>query len=100
MTLKSLNVPDAFRPLVEVDLQQLTPALYRHINQATGAVIPTQPVPPTLVVVGEKEPGVSRRHAQRLGRRRPVSPPGLCRASAMRGIWKRRRYSMPLCAHG
>ena len=72
MTLKSLNVPDAFRPLVEADLQQLTPALYRHINQATGAVsIPTQPVPPTLVVVGEKEPGVSRRHAQKLGREVP-----------------------------
>ncbi len=72
MTLKSLNVPDAFRPLMEADLQQLTPELYRHINQATGAVlIPTQPVPPTLVVVGEKEPGVARRHAQKLGREAP-----------------------------
>ena len=72
MTLKSLNVPDAFRPLMEADLQQLTPELYRHINQATGAVlIPTQAVPPTLVVVGEKEPGVSRRHAQKLGREAP-----------------------------
>ena len=72
MTLKSLNAPDAFRPLMEAALQQFTPELYRHINQATGAVwIPTQPVPPTLVVVGEKEPGVSRRHAQKLGREAP-----------------------------
>lgn len=82
MTLKSLNVPDAFRPLMEADLQQLTPALYRHINQATGAMlIPTQPVPPTLVVVGEKEPGVSRRHAQKLGR----SVPGIT-ARSVQGV--------------
>lgn len=68
MTARSLHVPAAYRDLVDDDLQQLTPQLYRHINRATGEVrLPQHPAPGTLIVVGEREPSISRRHAARIG---------------------------------
>lgn len=68
MTMKSLHVPPQFDDLVRGDLQQLTPQLYRHINRAASAArLPQQPTPGLLVVVGEREPAISRRHAARIG---------------------------------
>lgn len=69
MTMKSLHVPPQVSDLVNDDLQQLTPDLYRHINRATGEVrLPQNPVPDTLIVVGQREPGMSQRHAATIGR--------------------------------
>lgn len=68
MTMKSLHVPARFTALVQDDLQQLTSDLYRHINRSTGEVrLPQHPAPGTLIVVGEREPAISRRHAARIG---------------------------------
>ncbi|MEI2689071.1 MAG: alpha/beta hydrolase [Anaerolineae bacterium] len=68
MTMKSLHVPAQYNDLVNDDLQQLTPDLYRHINRATGEVrLPQKPVPDTFIVVGQREPAMSRRHAARIG---------------------------------
>lgn len=69
MTMKSLHVPPEYSDLVNDDLQQLTPELCRHINRATGEVrLPQNPIPDTLIVVGEREPGMSQRHAAAIGR--------------------------------
>ena len=68
MTMKSLHVPAHYRTLIDADLQQLTPDLYRQINRATGEVrLPQTPAPGALIVVGEREPAMSRRHAARIG---------------------------------
>lgn len=68
MTMRSLHVPPQFNDLVNDDLRQLTPEQYRHINRATGEVrLPQHPAPGMLVVVGEREPAISRRHAARIG---------------------------------
>jgi pimeloyl-ACP methyl ester carboxylesterase len=68
MTMKSLHVPARYRELIDADLQQLTPDLYRQINRATGEVrLPQKPVPGTLIVVGQRDPAMSRRHAARIG---------------------------------
>lgn len=68
MTARSLHVPAAYRDLVDGDLQLLTPQLYRHINRATAEVrLPQHAAPGTLIVVSEREPAISRRHAARIG---------------------------------
>ncbi len=68
MTMKSLHGPPQFNDLVNDDLRQLTPELYRHINRATGEVrLPQHDGSGTLIVVGEREPSISRRHAARIG---------------------------------
>jgi pimeloyl-ACP methyl ester carboxylesterase len=72
LTLKSLGVPRQYHDLLSGDWRQLTPALYHHINKATGEVqLPTHPVPPTLLVVGQREPGISKVHARSVARAVP-----------------------------
>jgi pimeloyl-ACP methyl ester carboxylesterase len=69
-TMKQMKIPPEYFHLVNADFELLTPALYRHINRATGEVrLPQTPAPGTLVVVGEHEPTMSRRHAANIGNR-------------------------------
>lgn len=72
MTLKSLGVPRQYHHLLVDDWRQLTSTLYRNINKATSEVqLPTGSVPPTLLVVGQKEMGISKAHARTIARTVP-----------------------------
>lgn len=68
MMMKSQHVPARYSALVNDDMQQITPDLYRNINRATSEVrLPQGPAMGALIVVGEREPGLSQRHAARIG---------------------------------
>ncbi len=65
MVIKSLSIPAAYQPLIADDLKQLNANLFRNINRAmTEVQIPHGALPPTLVVVGEKEMGMAKNHAR------------------------------------
>jgi len=63
--MRSGGIPEAYHAEFKQDLGNLNPGLFRNINKAMSKVtVPTGKVPPTLVVVGEKEPLISKRHAK------------------------------------
>lgn len=56
MTVKALGVPAPYDALFIEDMKGMTPDLFRNVNQATTETqIPQGPIPPTLVIAGEKE---------------------------------------------
>jgi pimeloyl-ACP methyl ester carboxylesterase len=57
--MKSGGIPESYRDDMLIDLQGLSPGLFRNINRAMSQVrLPEGKVPTTLVLVGEKEPGI------------------------------------------
>ncbi|MEM8531538.1 MAG: alpha/beta hydrolase [Chloroflexota bacterium] len=67
MTMKSQNIPTAYHDIFADDLQHLNADLINNVYGATAvSQLPQLPVPPTLVVVGEKEPGMSKKYARRI----------------------------------
>jgi pimeloyl-ACP methyl ester carboxylesterase len=63
--MKSGGIPESYRDNMLIDLQGLSPGLFRNINRAMSQVtLPEGKVPATLVLVGEKEPWISKRHAK------------------------------------
>lgn len=64
-TLKSQNIPPAYHAIFADDFQHLNADLINNVYSATAtAQLPQHPVPPTLVVVGEKESGMSKKYAR------------------------------------
>jgi pimeloyl-ACP methyl ester carboxylesterase len=56
MTIKGLNIPAPYDSFFIEDMKEMTPDLFRNVNQATTETqIPQTPIPPTLVIAGEKE---------------------------------------------
>lgn len=67
LIMRQFNVPPRYKELLSDDFKGLTPELFNIINNALVEVpLPTGPVPPTLVVVGEKETFLARRHARKV----------------------------------
>jgi len=67
--MKSGGIPASYQKDFVADLRYLNADLFRNINRAMSqVVIPQGNMPPTLVVVGEKEPGISKRHARAICR--------------------------------
>lgn len=65
MTMKSQNIPAAYHAIFADDLQHLNADLINNVYGATAtAQLPQHPVPPTLAVVGEKEPRMSKKYAR------------------------------------
>jgi len=72
LTIKSLSIPAPYQSLFAEDLKQLNPTVFRNVNRAlTQVQIPPGAVPPTLVVVGEKEMGLAKRHARAISQSVP-----------------------------
>ena len=72
MSLRQLHLPDQFQPMAAKEMAALTPRLFRQINAATAEVrLPAGPVPRTLAVAGEHEPGLSLAHVRSLARMTP-----------------------------
>ena len=70
MAIKSLNVPAPYDSLFIEDMKQLTPDLFRNINQAkTETQMPQAPIPPTLVIVSEKETGFVKSYARTISQK-------------------------------
>jgi pimeloyl-ACP methyl ester carboxylesterase len=64
-TIRSLGIPAPYQAAMLEDFQGIYNELLLDINRATREVqIPSGVVPPTLVVVGEREPGISKQHAR------------------------------------
>lgn len=65
MMVKSMGIPTSYQSILADDLKQLNVNLFRNINLAmTEVQIPHGAVPPTLMVVGEKEMGIAKRHVR------------------------------------
>ena len=65
VVMKTGGIPPAYHDQFTSDLQYLNADLFRNVNRAMSQVeIPRGEVPPTLVLVGEKELGISKRHAR------------------------------------
>ncbi|NOK58807.1 MAG: Lysophospholipase, alpha-beta hydrolase superfamily [Chloroflexi bacterium AL-W] len=65
LTLKSQNIPPAYHAIFADDFQKLNADFINNVYSATAtAQLPQNPVPPTLVVVGEKESGMSKKYAR------------------------------------
>lgn len=64
-TIRSLGIPAPYQAAMIEDFQAIDNELLLDVNSATGEIqMPQRAVPPTLVVVGEKEPGISKKHAR------------------------------------
>jgi pimeloyl-ACP methyl ester carboxylesterase len=69
LVMKSGGIPAAYQDDFVNDLQHLNADLFRNINRAMSqTALPQGKTPPTLVVVGEKELGISKRHSRAICR--------------------------------
>jgi pimeloyl-ACP methyl ester carboxylesterase len=63
-TIRSLSIPAPYQAAMIEDFQAIDNELLLDVNRATGEIqMPQRAVPPTLVVVGEREPRISKRYA-------------------------------------
>jgi len=70
MAIKALSVPAPYDSLFIEDMKEMTPDLFRNVNQATTETqIPQAPIPPTLVIAGEKETGFVKSHARTISQK-------------------------------
>jgi pimeloyl-ACP methyl ester carboxylesterase len=70
--LGQYHVPQAYRSLLLADLRKAEPEALRHVSQAlTKVKLPTERQVPTLIVVGQEEPFVTKHSAYEISRALP-----------------------------
>lgn len=65
VTIRSLGIPAPYQAIMIEDLQAIDVEQQLDVNRATREIqMPERAIPPTLVVVGKKEPEIAKKHAR------------------------------------
>jgi pimeloyl-ACP methyl ester carboxylesterase len=72
VTIRSLGIPSPYQAVLIEDFQKMDKVLLRDVNRAVGEIqVPQAAIPPTLVVVGEKEPRLAKNYARTISKTVP-----------------------------
>jgi pimeloyl-ACP methyl ester carboxylesterase len=72
VTIRSLGIPARYQANLIDDFQKMDKALLRDVNRAVGEIqAPQAAIPPTLVVVGEREPRLAKNYARTISKTVP-----------------------------
>jgi pimeloyl-ACP methyl ester carboxylesterase len=72
VTIRSLGIPSRYQAVLIEDFQKMDKVLLRDVNRAVGEIqVPQAAIPPTLVVVGEREARLAKNYARTISKTVP-----------------------------